>query len=96
MQMDEIRAIPRQRAPARVCGRGAAIPAAGGTGNIVHNLALVDFGRPDGEPWAERFKEEVKVRILARDHPRLIDFASLTPEARLAVPSPRPSWPRSP
>jgi 4,5-DOPA dioxygenase extradiol len=58
-----------------------------GSGNIVHNLRRIDFHRPDGADWAERFNDEVKKRILAGDGDALTTYQTLTPEAFLAVPS---------
>jgi len=59
-----------------------------GSGDIVHNLRVVDFQRPDGYDWAVRFNDGVKKRIRARDHPALVAYESLGPDARLAVPTP--------
>jgi 4,5-DOPA dioxygenase extradiol len=59
-----------------------------GTGNIVHNLGMIDFRRTDGYDWAVRFSEEVKRRLLAGDHDALAAIETLGPEARLAVPDP--------
>jgi len=59
-----------------------------GTGNIVHNLGMIDFRRADGFDWAVRFNEEIKRRILAGDHDALAAYEALGPEARLAVPDP--------
>ena len=59
-----------------------------GSGDIVHNLGIADFGRPDGYDWAVRFNDEVKNRILAGDHASLVDYETLGPDARLAVPTP--------
>jgi 4,5-DOPA dioxygenase extradiol len=59
-----------------------------GSGNVVHNLGLVDFGAgPTGEPWAHRFDDAVRdaltsdpqsVRDLARHHD--FDRAAPTPD----------------
>jgi 4,5-DOPA dioxygenase extradiol len=60
-----------------------------GTGNIVHNLRL--FRRAADTPpapFATRFNETVKARVLAGDHEALIDYASLDPEVHLAFPEP--------
>jgi 4,5-DOPA dioxygenase extradiol len=57
-----------------------------GTGNIVHNLGMIDFRRKDGFDWAVGFNEEVKRRILAGDYATLAATETLGPEARLAVP----------
>jgi 4,5-DOPA dioxygenase extradiol len=35
------------------------------SGNVVHNLALLDWERPDGWPWADEFDAWVRDRILA-------------------------------
>jgi len=59
-----------------------------GTGNIVHNLGMIDFRRTGGFDWAVRFTEEVKRRILAGDYAALAGIETLGPEARLAVPHP--------
>jgi 4,5-DOPA dioxygenase extradiol len=59
-----------------------------GSGDIVHNLRVTDFSRPDGYDWAVRFNDEVKKRIRARDHAALVAYESLGPDARLAVPTP--------
>ena len=60
-----------------------------GTGNIVHNLRLFqrDMDTPP-LPFAARFNDTVKAKILAGDHDALIDYATLDPEAHLAFPEP--------
>jgi len=59
-----------------------------GSGNIVHNLRLLDYRRADGFDWAVRFDREVKARIEARDHDALIRYDELGDDARQAVPTP--------
>ena len=59
-----------------------------GSGDIVHNLRVMDYHRPDGYDWAVRFDAEVRRRILARDHDALVDYAALGHDTRLAVPTP--------
>jgi 4,5-DOPA dioxygenase extradiol len=59
-----------------------------GSGDIVHNLRVMDFHRPDGYDWAIRFNDEARRRILARDHDALVDYPALGHDARLAVPTP--------
>ena len=59
-----------------------------GSGNIVHDLGRIDFRQADGFPWAVRFAERVKERIVARDHDSLVEYPRLGPEAALAVPTP--------
>ncbi len=58
-----------------------------GSGDIVHNLGLVDFGRAGGYDWAERFDAEVTVRIEARDHETLIHPERLGRDAALSIPT---------
>lgn len=59
-----------------------------GSGDIVHNLRMVDFHRPDGYDWAVRFNDEVRKRILAGDHDALIGYQALGRDALPAVPTP--------
>ncbi len=59
-----------------------------GSGNVVHNLGLLDFSRPDGGfDWAERFNADAQ-RALTSGAPA--DAAELDrhPDYRLAVPTP--------
>lgn len=66
-----------------------------GTGNIVHNLARMDFRNRDAAPfdWAQRFNEHVRDAI-ASDRPQGgIDFADFGEDARESVPNPDHSWP---
>jgi 4,5-DOPA dioxygenase extradiol len=60
-----------------------------GTGNIVHNLRLFrrELDTPPA-PFAARFNETVKAKILAGDDDALIDYGSLDPEVHLAFPEP--------
>jgi 4,5-DOPA dioxygenase extradiol len=59
-----------------------------GSGNIVHNLGLIDFNRPDGYDWAVRFNDEARTRIASGDHAGLVDYRAIGRDARLAVPTP--------
>jgi 4,5-DOPA dioxygenase extradiol len=60
-----------------------------GSGNIVHNLRIVDFDHIDGTviSWAERFDNKVKKALLAGDHKVLINYRDL-PSYELAIPTP--------
>lgn len=58
------------------------------SGNIVHNLRLFNFHEPRPIDWAIHFDEEVKRRLVARDHPALIAYETLGPNAKLAIPTP--------
>jgi 4,5-DOPA dioxygenase extradiol len=58
------------------------------SGNIVHNLPLVDFSRDDGAEWAARFNDKIKQLILDDAPDELAAFEKLGPEARMAAPTP--------
>lgn len=60
-----------------------------GSGNIVHNLGLIQW-TADAPPydWAVRFDEAVRQRLEARDHSAMIEYPAFGPDARLSVPTP--------
>jgi len=60
-----------------------------GSGNIVHNLGLIDFRNMDAQPydWAVEFDEKVKLNLLNRNHKYLIDYKKMGAAASLAVPT---------
>jgi 4,5-DOPA dioxygenase extradiol len=59
-----------------------------GSGNLVHNLGLVDFDT-DAKPfdWAVRFDEKVKRNLINRNHEALLNYSEMGQEARYAVPT---------
>jgi len=59
-----------------------------GSGNMVHNLGLFNFRDSQPLPWAVECDTELRRRILAREHESLVDYDTLGPNARLAVPTP--------
>jgi 4,5-DOPA dioxygenase extradiol len=59
-----------------------------GSGNLVHNLGVIDFRRRAGYDWAVRFDQVVRQRILARDHAALVAYEALDAAAALAIPTP--------
>ena len=60
-----------------------------GTGNIVHNLQMVDWGMAEsGYDWAYRFDDFVKEQIERRNHEKILHYQSLGETAKLAVPIP--------
>ncbi len=64
------------------------------SGNIVHNLAMVDPSMPaDGFDWAEDFRRTVSNRITSGLHERLIAYKELGEAAPKAVPTPDHYWP---
>ncbi len=60
-----------------------------GTGNIVHNLRMVDWGIKDkGFDWAYKFDDYIKENIENRNHENVINYLRLGETAKLAVPAP--------
>jgi 4,5-DOPA dioxygenase extradiol len=58
-----------------------------GSGNVVHNLKLLDPYRPGAFDWAERFDEHVRRAIDAGDREALVRYEA-HPDGALAVPTP--------
>jgi 4,5-DOPA dioxygenase extradiol len=57
------------------------------SGNVVHNLGLLDFTKPDrGFDWAERFNSEAQ-RLLTSSAPEAVTVLDAHPDYRLAVPT---------
>ncbi|MEZ4919948.1 MAG: 4,5-DOPA dioxygenase extradiol [Saprospiraceae bacterium] len=62
-----------------------------GSGNMVHNLRKVAWGRLNEEfayDWAMEANEKMKAHILSGDHQPLIDFRSQGKAFELAIPTP--------
>ena len=60
-----------------------------GSGNLVHNLRAVRWGENSQPyPWASRIEQRLKDCLVQGNHQSLIDYASLDPEAKLAIPTP--------
>jgi 4,5-DOPA dioxygenase extradiol len=61
-----------------------------GSGNMVHNLGMVDWSMINGGgfPWALELNEKFRNHILNDEHDRLINYKSLGKEAMLAIPTP--------
>ena len=59
-----------------------------GSGNIVHNLGLIDFNI-DAKPfdWAVKFDSKIKESLLSSNHDQLINYLDLGKEAHYAVPT---------
>ncbi len=59
------------------------------SGNIVHNLGLIDFDESAiPYSWASKFDEHVSQLINSHDYKKLIDFEKLGPEAKSSIPTP--------
>ncbi len=59
-----------------------------GSGNIVHNLGVIDFDI-DAKPfeWAMKFDEQVKQCLVSGNHKTLINYLELGKETNYAVPT---------
>jgi 4,5-DOPA dioxygenase extradiol len=59
-----------------------------GSGNIVHNLGMIDF-EADAKPfdWAVEIDEKIKANLLAGNHKDLIDYRKMGKVATMAVPT---------
>ncbi len=60
-----------------------------GSGNVVHNLAAMDWD-PAAPPfdWARRFDENVRGHLARRDHEPLIAYGEMGEDARRSIPTP--------
>ena len=58
-----------------------------GSGNIVHNLRLLQWDAREPYPWATEFDKLAEQLILAGEHDRLVAYPALGEAARLAIPT---------
>jgi 4,5-DOPA dioxygenase extradiol len=60
-----------------------------GSGNIVHNLRVVDMQNMDAQPfeWAVETDEKIKRDLLERNHQDLLDCRNLSRAAALSIPT---------
>jgi 4,5-DOPA dioxygenase extradiol len=47
-----------------------------GSGNVVHNLAQVDFDKPDGYGWADEFDGYIRDAVTAKQYDKAIHHLS--------------------
>jgi len=64
-----------------------------GSGDVVHNLGLVDWNMNEGYPWADRFDKYIKDKILAHDFDAVANYRSRGEAAGLAIPTPEHFYP---
>ncbi|HHY82970.1 MAG TPA: 4,5-DOPA dioxygenase extradiol [Clostridiales bacterium] len=65
-----------------------------GTGNVVHNLRLVDWHKSNkGFDWAYEFDDYIYENILNKNHENILKYNELGDIARLAVPTPDHFYP---
>lgn len=60
-----------------------------GSGNIVHNLRLIDFEQTDAKPydWAVEFDQKVKKNLIDGNHEDLLNCENVGKSASYAVPT---------
>lgn len=59
-----------------------------GSGNVVHNLRLVDFNKPNGFAWAEEFDAYIQHAIRERCFQDVLHYTQAGECARFAFPTP--------
>jgi 4,5-DOPA dioxygenase extradiol len=58
-----------------------------GSGNIVHNLRLLQWAAAEPYPWAAEFDRLAAELILSGEHDRLVAYPTLGEAARLSIPT---------
>lgn len=58
------------------------------SGDVVHNLRMIDFENPSGYPWAAEFDRFIRERIEARDFQAVVNYRQAGKPAELSVPTP--------
>jgi 4,5-DOPA dioxygenase extradiol len=58
-----------------------------GSGNIVHNLRMLNFEKSGGFDWANEFDEKIKTYIEDRNDAAIVDYEKLGTAAKLSVPT---------
>jgi len=65
-----------------------------GTGNVVHNLRLVDWHKASkGFDWAYEFDDYIYENVINKNHENILKYQQLGNIARLAVPTPDHFYP---
>ncbi len=59
-----------------------------GSGNVVHNLARINWDMEGGYPWAEEFDSYIKTSILAGDFDNVVHYERAGESSRLAFYTP--------
>ncbi len=64
-----------------------------GSGNIVHNLALVKWGMEGGFPWAVEFDSYIKDKITSRQYEDVISYGNAGKSSEMAFFTPEHFYP---
>jgi 4,5-DOPA dioxygenase extradiol len=58
------------------------------SGNVVHNLPLINWQQNTAYDWATRFEQSTKDFLARNEHQALIDYDKLGRDAQLSIPTP--------
>ncbi len=64
-----------------------------GSGNVVHNLARINWEVQGGYPWAVEFDEYIKDKIINRQYPEVINYHNAGESSKLAFVTPEHFYP---
>jgi 4,5-DOPA dioxygenase extradiol len=64
-----------------------------GTGNIVHNLAIINWQEGKPYPWATEFNGKIVEYIQKRDFESIMNYTKFGSISRNSVPTPEHFWP---
>ena len=63
------------------------------SGNVVHNLMLMNRSGGKGSDWAHRFNDYFKEHLLDNHHQPLIHPLDMGVDAKMSIPTPEHYWP---
>lgn len=63
------------------------------SGNVVHNLQLIDFNKKDGYNWAKNFDKYIKDNIINKNIEAVIDYYNNSFDYRHSIPTPEHYYP---
>ena len=63
------------------------------SGNIVHNLQLIDYNKQDGFNWANKFDNFIKENIINKNFEAIVNFNNSIFDYRHSVPTPEHFYP---
>lgn len=63
------------------------------SGNIVHNLQLIDYNKQDGFNWANKFDNFIKENIINKNIEAIVNFNNSIFDYRHSVPTPEHFYP---